>query len=71
MYKINSIFLFCACSLLPKETLKQKKRVAEGYSDGAKGHFLHAGRGLRSYFFVRHTNFKNFFNKVKTGIKKK
>ena len=45
--------------------------VAKGYPDGAKGHFLHAGRGLRSYFFVRHANFKNIFNRVKTGIKKK
>ena len=69
---MDFFLLWYMCSGSPKETLKQKKKmVAEGYPDGAKGHFLHAGRGLRSYFFVRHTNFKNFFNKVKTGIKRK
>ena len=71
MYKINSIFLFCACSLLPKETLKQKKRVAEGYSDGATGHFLRPGRGRHSHFFVRHANFKNVFLAVNINIKEK
>ena len=68
---MDFFLLWYTCSGSPKETLKQKKMVAKGYPDGAIGHFLHPGRGLHSYFFVRHTNFKNFFNKVKTGIKRK
>ena len=45
--------------------------MAEGYPDGATGHFLRPGRGCCSYFFVRHANFETDFNRIKINIKKK
>ena len=71
MYEINSFSFFPVCSWSPKETFNQKERVAEGYPDGATGHFSRPGRGRCSYFFVRHANFETDFNRVKINIKKK
>ena len=57
--------------IITQGNFKAKKRVGEGYSDGATGHFLRPGRGRRSYFFVRHANFKNMFLAVNIDIREK
>ena len=66
------LFLFSLCVHGHQRKLLTKgKRVAEGYPDGATGHFLRPGRGRHSYFFVRHANFKNIFLAVNIDIKEK
>ena len=66
------LFLFSLCVHgHQRKLLTKRKRVAEGYPDGATGHFSRPGRGRCSYFFVRHANFETDFNRVKINIKKK